>query len=197
MPTQREWGEPPCSLIERVTARTVNGFIAFGPIPGCRGAASCRPPRSWPLGRRSGRVPALPYPPPRLLQCIGDHGHRAMPGLGQPRTTGQKTPPGTAGQDQEKVPGPWPRRGLLRRCGVGRVSLSSYHVMEYILEGGLSATGLRTSEATDLSCHLSQVVFAPLRGAPSVVSRGTDRGARYNLPYGQFGDRALGTIRSR
>jgi hypothetical protein len=64
--------------------RPANGFIASGPIPGCRGAASCRPPRSWPLGRRSGRVPAWPYPPPRLLQCIGDHGHRAMPGLGQP-----------------------------------------------------------------------------------------------------------------
>jgi hypothetical protein len=48
----------------------VNGFIALRPIPGCRGAASCRPPRSWPLGRRSGRVPALPYPPPRWPQCI-------------------------------------------------------------------------------------------------------------------------------
>ena len=32
------------------------------------------------LGRRSGRVPALPYPPPRLLQCIRDHGHLAIPG---------------------------------------------------------------------------------------------------------------------
>jgi hypothetical protein len=42
---------------------------------------------------------------------------------------------------------------------------------------------LRTSEATDLSCHLWQVVFAPLRGAPSVVSRGTGRGDRSHLPY--------------
>jgi len=33
------------------------------------GAASCRPLRSWPLSRRSGRVPALPYPPPRSPQC--------------------------------------------------------------------------------------------------------------------------------
>ena len=49
--------------------KTVNGFIAFGPIPVGRGAASCRPRRSWPLGRRSGRVAALPYPPPRLAQC--------------------------------------------------------------------------------------------------------------------------------
>ena len=33
------------------------------------------------------------------------------------RTTGQKTPPGTAGQDQENVPGPSPRGGLSTRCG--------------------------------------------------------------------------------
>src|SRR5262249_14293691 len=113
------------------------------------------------------------------------------------RRTGQKTLPGTAGQDQENVPGLSLRGGLSTRCRVGRMPLWSRHVIESLPEGGLSATGLRTSEATDLSCHLSQVVFAPLRGAPSVVSRGTDRGARSNLPYGQFGDRALGTIRSR
>jgi hypothetical protein len=29
-----------------------------------RRAASCRPIRSWPPGRRSGCPPALPYPPP-------------------------------------------------------------------------------------------------------------------------------------
>src|SRR5208337_2005566 len=40
--------------------RTAHVFIDVWPIPGCRGAASCRPPRSW--SRRSGRVPALPYP---------------------------------------------------------------------------------------------------------------------------------------
>jgi hypothetical protein len=76
--THREWGEPPRSLIGRVVARTVNGFIALGPIPGCRGAASCRPPRSWPLDRRSGRVPALPYPPPRRLQFTPEHAHSAI-----------------------------------------------------------------------------------------------------------------------
>ena len=59
-----------------VISKTVNGFIAFGPIPGCRGAASCRPPRSWRPGRRSGRVPAWPYPPPGFLQHTPNHGPR-------------------------------------------------------------------------------------------------------------------------
>ena len=36
-----------------------------------------------------------------------------------------------------------------------------------------------------------------LQGAPNEVPRGTDRGDRSNLRYGQFGGRALGTIRSR
>ena len=62
-----------------VISKTVNGFIAFGPIPGCRGAASCRPPRSWRLGRRSGRVPALPDPPPRFLEHTPNRGHPAIP----------------------------------------------------------------------------------------------------------------------
>ncbi len=53
-----------CSTSSRLEARTVNVFIAYGSIPVSRGLASCRPPRSWPLGRRSGRVPAWPYPPP-------------------------------------------------------------------------------------------------------------------------------------
>ena len=41
----------------------MNGFIAFGPIPVGRGAASCRPLRSWPLSRgarvASPRCPIL------------------------------------------------------------------------------------------------------------------------------------------
>ena len=36
-----------------------------------------------------------------------------------------------------------------------------------------------------------------LQGAPNEVPRGTDRGDRSNLRYGQFGGRASGTIRSR
>src|SRR5271166_2583796 len=48
-------------------------------------------------------------------------------------TTGQKTPAGTAGQDQETVPGPSPRGEWSTRCGVGRIALYSYHVMLYSL----------------------------------------------------------------
>jgi hypothetical protein len=35
-------------------------------------------PRSWPLGRRSGRVPALRYPPPGYLQRTPDHRRHAI-----------------------------------------------------------------------------------------------------------------------
>src|SRR5262249_44435900 len=140
------------------------------------------------VARSSAPVPALDRGPRPL-------GHAGAGSAA--RTTGPKTPPRTAGQDQENVPGPSPRGGLSTRCGVGHMSLYNHHIIEYLQEGGSSAAGLRTSEATDLSCHLSQVVLAPLRGAPSVVSRGTDRGDRSNLPYGQFGDRALSTIGSR
>src|SRR5207237_273466 len=38
---------PHYSLRDTYQTKTVDGFIAFRPIPGCRGAASCRPPRSW------------------------------------------------------------------------------------------------------------------------------------------------------
>src|SRR5882762_11625151 len=47
-------------------------------------------------------------------------------------TTGQKTLPGTAGQDQEDVPGPAPRGGLSTRCGAGRIPLQNHHIIEYI-----------------------------------------------------------------
>src|SRR5262249_53889459 len=80
VPVQREWDKGRCSLIRSVITRTVNEFIVFWPIPGYQGAASGRPPRSWHLGRRSGRVPAWPDPPPKLLQSPPDHGHQAMHG---------------------------------------------------------------------------------------------------------------------
>ena len=43
------------------------GFSALMPIPKGRqgGAEERRPLRSWPLRRRSGRFPPLPYPPLR------------------------------------------------------------------------------------------------------------------------------------
>ena len=46
-------------IARRVTSRTVNGFIAFGQSRGAEGRHRCRPPRSWPLGWRSGRVPRV------------------------------------------------------------------------------------------------------------------------------------------
>jgi hypothetical protein len=45
-------------------------------------------------------------------------------------------------------------------------------------KGGSSATGSRSSEATDLSCHLLQEDLRAHQGAPTAVSRGTDRGDR-------------------
>jgi hypothetical protein len=71
-------GKLPGNECRKTMSKTVNGFIALRPIPGCGAAASCRPPRSWDLDRRSGRVPALPYPPPRLPQCIVDHDWRTI-----------------------------------------------------------------------------------------------------------------------
>jgi hypothetical protein len=51
---------------------TANGFIAFGPIPGSRGTASRRPPRSWPrVGARvvSPRSPILRSDPSSLQRA--------------------------------------------------------------------------------------------------------------------------------
>ena len=52
----------------------------FGANPGMpRGGAQPPTPVLAP-GLRSGRVPALPYPPPRLLQFTPEHGHSAIHG---------------------------------------------------------------------------------------------------------------------
>ena len=59
------------------------------------------------------------------------------------RKTGQKNPPGTARQDQEKVQGPSPRGGLSARCGVRCIVLLNYNIIVSLLKGGLPATGLR------------------------------------------------------
>jgi hypothetical protein len=74
----------PCSPNWSVISKTVNGFIALGPIPGCRGAASCRPLRSGHPGRLSGHVPALPDPPPRLLECTPNQRPSGNSRLGRP-----------------------------------------------------------------------------------------------------------------
>jgi hypothetical protein len=57
--------------------RNGQGIDRWVAIPGCRGAASCRPVRSWPLGRRWGRVPARPDPPPRSAHWTAAEDHRA------------------------------------------------------------------------------------------------------------------------
>jgi len=46
----------------------VNGFIALGPIPDRPWGRFLPPSPVLALGRRSGCVAALPYPPPRLSQ---------------------------------------------------------------------------------------------------------------------------------
>jgi hypothetical protein len=90
----RPWEQRSGSLREPVISKTVQGFIALRPIPGSRGAASCRPPRSWRLGRRSGRVPAWPAPPPRFLEPTPNHGHPAIPSGIAPAQTGAEECPG-------------------------------------------------------------------------------------------------------
>jgi hypothetical protein len=87
-------GEPRSgSLCWPVISKTVNRFIALGPIPGWPGAASCRPPRSWRLGRRSGRVPAWPDPPPRSLEHTPNYGHPAIhSGIDPARTRAEECP---------------------------------------------------------------------------------------------------------
>jgi hypothetical protein len=57
-------------LVRRARQRLSMDLSLSGQSRRCGGAASRRPLRSWRLGRRSGRVPALPYPPPRWPQCI-------------------------------------------------------------------------------------------------------------------------------
>jgi len=46
----------------------VNGFITLGPIPDWLWGGFLSPSPVLALGRRSGRVPALPYPLPKLSQ---------------------------------------------------------------------------------------------------------------------------------
>jgi hypothetical protein len=57
--------------------KTVNGFIALRPIPERPWGGFLPPSPVLALGRRSGRVPALPYPPPRLSQVTSRHWYRS------------------------------------------------------------------------------------------------------------------------
>jgi len=137
----RVWcGEESAAVV--LVGRAAKG-TAIGPVPvrqlfqklsmdlslcgqsrGCRGAASCRPPRSWHLGRRSGRVPALPYPPPRLLQCIRDQDHLAIRGSVS-RSQGER-----AGSARDRAPGSGGgSRSLTERRIAGAVRGSAYCVV--------------------------------------------------------------------
>jgi hypothetical protein len=53
------------SLRHSLITQHVNGFIACRPIPGTPRGGFLPPAPVLALSRRSGRVPALPYPPPR------------------------------------------------------------------------------------------------------------------------------------
>ena len=81
----------------------MNGFIAFGPIPEGRGAASCRPLRSWHLFGARVASPRCPILRPGSLQCTPEHYD-----LCNPLLLGLGTPPGVG------------RRQFLSRCGPDR-----------------------------------------------------------------------------
>ena len=62
-------------LMEEGSGHRPDGFYRFGANPeeeGGRQHEGCHPPvlRSWPLGRRSGRFPPLPYPPLRSAAIV-------------------------------------------------------------------------------------------------------------------------------
>jgi hypothetical protein len=76
--TRSEW-------IYRVWANPGTGKPMGGILPPCAVLA---------LGRRSGRVPALPYPPPRRLECTPEGRPTAIDGHFQTKQIGAK-PRGT------------------------------------------------------------------------------------------------------
>src|ERR1700719_4118823 len=98
-----------CKWIYRIAANPGmprGGIVPPAPVLAPGSALGSRPR----VGRSSAPAPAVyrgPRPP-------GNAGAGSAA-----RTTGQKTLPGTAGLDQENVPGPSPRGGLSTRCGVG------------------------------------------------------------------------------
>jgi hypothetical protein len=122
--------------------KTMDGFIASRPIPGCEGGGIVPPPPVLAPGRRSGRVPALPYPPPGLLDCTSGHSRSAIgDSAALDHDGGGEDSGGSASRGGE-------------RYGVrSRIRLNVW-ILIYLRIGGWSASGSRSSEATDLSCHL-------------------------------------------
>ncbi len=64
-PPRRAPCERCCSLHHSLITYYDNGFIAYRPIPGMPRGGVLPPIPVLRLGWRLGRVPALPYPPPR------------------------------------------------------------------------------------------------------------------------------------
>ncbi len=83
-------------------------------------------------------------------------GPAGNPRLDQVLNHGRNNSTGTASPERDRLPGPSPRGELPARCGVQCSRRKRENIQINIQVGGLSATGLRQSEATDLSCHLSQ-----------------------------------------
>jgi hypothetical protein len=128
----------------------------------------------------SARVPPA-YTEPRPPAIHG--------GIALEQTGGGRMPRERRSQTRIEYQDPHPEED--GRRGEVRANVSHCHVNNKIslFIGGLSATGSRSSEATDLSCHLWHSNLRALKGAPTVVSRGTGRGDRSNLRYGQCGGR--------
>src|SRR3954468_15156901 len=106
-------GNKDCEWIYRIVANP--GMPRGGIVPPAPVLAPGSALRSRPrVALSSAQVPAV-YRGPRPPGNAG-----AGPAA---RTTGQETPPRTAGQDQENVPGPSPRGGLSTRCRVGLTPL--------------------------------------------------------------------------
>jgi hypothetical protein len=70
---QREWDNRLCVLRESKQMINCDWIYRFGANPGVVDGRLRAALPVLALGRRSGRVPALPYPPPRLYQCTTLH----------------------------------------------------------------------------------------------------------------------------
>jgi hypothetical protein len=101
------------------------------------------------------------------------------------------------GNSPESVnPGPddvrctWPlwRRRTVHDVRLRFPQLIKRHILISSTIGVMSATGLRSSEATDLSCHLSLCSFAPTRERPQEY-----RGARAGV-IGKISDTATSAV---